>query len=162
MTSLRRSCARTALALSVTVVLGLLAACGRTAQESADDLAADTAPIRISEARVRTPVPGQDKTAAYFTLENRSPAPFVLTRVESPRARAIEIHTIVRDGDMARMRRLAEVAVEPGATVRFAPGGLHLMIFGIVAPLEPFTATLVAADGQQFEVHFETITLGEQ
>jgi copper(I)-binding protein len=101
-------------------------------------------------------------TAAYFTLENRSPAPFVLTRVESPRARAVEIHTIVRDGDLARMRRLTEVVVEPGATVRFAPGGLHLMIFGVMEPLDPFTATLVAADGQQFEVHFTTITLGEQ
>jgi copper(I)-binding protein len=35
------------------------------------------------------------------------------------------------------MVRLAEVPVPAGATVRFEPGGLHVMLLDIVAPLTP-------------------------
>ena len=147
-------------AAAMAVALGLLAGCGR-APDPADTPAADAgAPIRVTEARIRAVVPGRDMTAAYFTIENRGQTPFVLTGVESTQARAIEIHTVERDGDMARMRRLPQIAVEPGALVQFAPGGLHLMIFGVSEPLDPFTATLVSADGQRLEVAFETIAPG--
>ncbi len=109
-------------AAALAVALALLAGCGR-APEPTGDPAPDTgAPIRVTEARIRAVIPGQDKTAAYFTIENRGRTPFVLAGVESTQARAIEIHTIERDGDMARMRRLPQVAVEPGAHVQFAPG----------------------------------------
>lgn len=129
-----------------------LAACGTAPGQS-------TA-VQVTEARIRVPVPGQDKTVAYLTIENGSTTPFVLTAIESAGARAIEMHTIDRDGDRVRMRRLPEVAVEPGATVTFAPGGLHLMIFGVTEPIDPFTATLVAADGRRLEVSFATLALG--
>lgn len=142
------------------VALALLAGCDRAPDPAGESAPDAGAPVRVTDARVRAVVPGQDKTAAYFTIENRGPTPFVLAGVESARARAIEIHTIVRDGDMARMRRLPQVVVEPGALVRFAPGGLHLMIFGVSEPLDPFTATLVSADGQRLEVAFETVALG--
>jgi copper(I)-binding protein len=142
------------------LILALLGGCGGAA-ENGTPTAAETAPVSVSDARIRTLIPGQDKTAAYFTIVNRGATPFVLSAVASAQARAIEIHTIERDGDMARMRRLPEVVVEPGATVWFAPGGLHLMVFGVTEPLDGFTATLVAADGQRLEVPFETIALGE-
>lgn len=129
-----------------------LAACGPAPDQSAA--------VQVTEARIRVPVPGQDKTAAYLTIENGSKTPFVLTAIESAGARAIEMHTIDRDGDTVRMRRLPEVVVEPGATVTFAPGGLHLMIFGVTEPIDPFTATLVAADGRRLEVSFATLALG--
>jgi len=119
-----------------------------------------SAAIQVTDARIRVPVPGQDKTVAYLTIENGSTTPFVLTTIESTGARAIEMHTIDRDGDRVRMRRLPEVVVEPGATVTFAPGGLHLMIFGVTEPIDPFTATLVAADGRRLEVSFATLALG--
>jgi hypothetical protein len=35
------------------------------------------------------------------------------------------------------MRRLTEIALPAGATVKLEPGGLHVMLLGIAAPLEP-------------------------
>jgi len=151
---------RTIVTVALAWMIGLFSACSRAPDHADPTPASTSAPIQVTEARIRAVVPGQDKTAAYFTLENRGQTPFVLAGVESAQARAIEIHAIERDGDTVRMRRLPQVAVEPGATQRFAPGGLHLMIFGVTGPLEPFTATLVAADGQRIEVPFELIALG--
>jgi copper(I)-binding protein len=118
------------------------------------------AAVQVTDARIRAVVPGQDKTAAYLNITNRGATPFVLTGIESTQARAIEIHVIERDGDDVRMRRIPELAVEPGATVRLEPGGLHLMIFGVSGPAERFTATLLAADGTRIDVPFALIALG--
>jgi copper(I)-binding protein len=149
--STRPALARAALtAAALAAIVVLAGACSR---------APDTTVV-VRDARIRAVVPGQDKTAGYLTIENRGGAPYVLTAVESARAAAIEIHTIVRDGDTVRMRRLPELAVEPGATVRLEPGGLHLMIFGITDSAEPFAATLVAGDGTRIEVPFALIALG--
>jgi copper(I)-binding protein len=121
---------------------------------------APAGPLQVADARIRTVIPGQDVTAAYAALTNRTTAPFVITSVESEHARAIEIHTVERTGDSVRMRRLTELAVEPGATVRLEPGGIHLMVFGATDPDAPFVATLVAADGARVEVAFARIPPG--
>jgi hypothetical protein len=144
----RRALAAAAIALA----LGFAPGCARA--PDADG------PLRVTDARIRTPVPGQDKTAAYLTIENTGAAPFVLTSVASPRARAIEIHEIRRDGDRVQMRRIPELTIGPGATVRLEPGGLHLMVFGVAEPLEPFTATLIGADGARIEVPFTLVPIG--
>jgi copper(I)-binding protein len=117
-------------------------------------------PLQVADARIRTVIPGQDVTAAYVTLTNRASTPFVIAAVESADARAIEIHAIERAGDSVRMRRLPELTVEPGATVRLEPGGIHLMVFGVGDPDAPFAATLVGADGVRVEVAFAHIPPG--
>jgi len=117
-------------------------------------------PLEVSDARIRTVIPGQDVTAAYVTLTNRTSTAFVISAVDSVHARAIEIHAVERAGDSVRMRRLTELAVEPGATVRLEPGGIHLMVFGVNDPDAPFGATLVGADGARVEVAFARIPPG--
>lgn len=69
--------------------------------------------------------------AGYMTVTNRSGAPDRLVSARSPMARSVEIHdSAVADGVM-RMRPLPEgVVLPPGATLRLAPGGLHLMLIG--------------------------------
>jgi copper(I)-binding protein len=41
----------------------------------------------------------------------------------------------VNDGVMTMRPVDGGLAIEPGRSVRFAPGGLHLMIIGLAAPL---------------------------
>lgn len=126
----------------------LLAGC------SADD------PLVVSEARVRAPVPGQDKSVGYFTARNRSDDAITLVGAESDAVRAIEMHTTTRDGDVVRMRRLTEVVIPAGDTVRFEPGGRHLMLFGVAELGDEVEITLHTADGGRFPVRFETVPLG--
>jgi copper(I)-binding protein len=149
------------------LVLVCCAACGPAPAPGPADQDGDTDPaLRVTDARIRMPVPGQDKTAAYFTVENRQASVFVLTGAESGRARAIEIHTIEREGDMVRMRRQQQIVVAPGETIAFQPGGLHLMIFGLNAPDElnapgsDFEIILLGADGERITRPFRVIALG--
>ena len=75
--------------------------------------------------------------AGYMTVTNRGGTPDRLVSARSPMARSVEIHdSSVADGVM-RMRPLPDgVALPPGATLRLAPGGLHLML---IAPTGGFT-----------------------
>lgn len=69
--------------------------------------------------------------AGYMSVTNHSSTPDRLVSARSPMARSVEIHdSSVADGVM-RMRPLPDgVALPPGATLRLAPGGPHLMLIG--------------------------------
>jgi copper(I)-binding protein len=43
----------------------------------------------------------------------------------------VEIHNHVMEGETMYMERQKELTVAPGASVKFRPGGLHLMVFGL-------------------------------
>lgn len=90
--------------------------------------------VSITQAWVRLPaVPGR-AAAGYFTGE--SAADDTLLGVSAPGAR-VEMHETISMGGsgamgaMTGMRPVASVALPAGNAVRFAPGGKHLMIFGL-------------------------------
>lgn len=100
--------------------------------------------LQIAAPRMRAPVPGMDKTVAYVNLQNRGQVPVVITSANSESVRAIEFHITREEAGMMRMRRMAQIEVAPGETVRLEPGGLHLMLFGVKQPLP-----------KRVDVHFE-------
>ncbi len=124
------------------------------------DRAVPAPSLSIDNARVREPIPGQDKTVAYFSATNTGDAAVELVAAESPLARAVELHTNVRDGDMVRMRRLDKMTIAPGETVHFAPGGHHLMVFGVQALPESVPFELITAGGGRLRVAFTRVGLG--
>ena len=73
--------------------------------------------------------------AAYLTIMNMGGAPDRLVSVSTPAAERAELHTHSMEGGMAKMRRLESVAVAPGETVAFEPGGHHIMLMGLTEPL---------------------------
>ena len=97
-------------------------------------------------------VPGRP-AAGYFIL-TAGAAPVELTAVTSPLAR-VELHGMSMAGGVMRMDRLPSVRVAAGASIRFAPGGSHLMLFDVPASVRP-GATLplvfVFADGARIKV----------
>ena len=112
-----------------------------------------TNPIVIENAWLRTPPQGLDKTAGYFQLTNRTGDSMTLVGAISEQIRSIEIHTTIVDGDMMRMRRLSTIPIPPGETIRFEPGGMHLMIFGLRTSGD-ITITLQFEDGTAQTVPF--------
>jgi copper(I)-binding protein len=119
-------------------------------------------PLQIEAARVRLPLPGTDKTVGYFEVTNNTTVPVVLIGARCEQARAVEFHTMVRDGDMLRMRRLLEVPIAAGESVSFAPGGNHLMIFGVEALADNVEIVFTATDGAEYRHTFRTFALDEQ
>jgi hypothetical protein len=101
--------------------------------------------------------------AGYMTLRNTGTAPDSLVSAASPAARVVELHTHIRDGEVMRMRPVADIAVPPGEAVRLQPGGLHVMLIGLAAPLERGTRiplTLRFARGGEVTVMLEVQAAG--
>lgn len=80
--------------------------------------------------------PGVDVAAAYLTLRNVSQSPVTVTGVESPIAGHAMIHETQVQSGQSRMRPHEQLVVAPGATVKFEPGGLHVMLHDLKQPLK--------------------------
>jgi copper(I)-binding protein len=77
--------------------------------------------------------------AAYMTLRNTGRDADRLVSASMPIARAVELHTHIRDGEVMRMRPVADIPIPAGQTVRLRPGGLHVMLIGLTEPLRQST-----------------------
>lgn len=75
--------------------------------------------------------------AAYLTIANAGDQPDRLVAVASPRAGKTEMHTMLMDGDIMRMRQVPDIEVPAKGRVEMRPGeGLHIMLIGLKAPLK--------------------------
>lgn len=102
-------------------------------------------PLRIVHPWARFTPPGAPNGAAYLTIENAGAEADRLVGVATLRAERAELHETRREGELMTMRPLDAVTIEPGQTVSFAPGGMHIMMLGLDAPLtegERFPMTL--------------------
>jgi hypothetical protein len=75
----------------------------------------------------------------YLTITNNGSAPDRLVSVSVPATVAdhAEMHEMATKNDVMTMRPMPNgVTVEPGKTVAFVPGGYHLMLVGLKAPLK--------------------------
>jgi periplasmic copper chaperone A len=79
--------------------------------------------------------PGADVAAAYLTLHNAGTQPVVVSGVRSPAAEAAMIHESTLVDGKSTMRPREPLRIAAGETVRFAPGGLHIMLHGLKRPL---------------------------
>jgi periplasmic copper chaperone A len=76
---------------------------------------------------------------AFMRLINGGAQPDRLISATSPIARVVELHTHIREGDVMRMRPVNDIPVPAGQTVELRPGGLHVMLIGLTAPLQQGT-----------------------
>jgi copper(I)-binding protein len=92
----------------------------------------------VSEAWAQfPPVPGRPG-AAYLTLK-AGPAD-TLVAVASPIAAYVEMHTTKNVNGVMKMQRTGSLVLAGGATLKMAPGGYHLMLFGVDTPPAPGTS----------------------
>src|SRR6188472_942149 len=94
--------------------------------------------------------PGGAKIAGgYLTIENKGTAPDRLTAVSGDIAGKVEIHEMAMNNGVMTMRPLDKgLAIEPGKTVKLAPGGYHLMLMDLKSPLKQ-------GEKVPLELHFE-------
>ena len=90
--------------------------------------------VKVANAWVREPAPGQKTAAAY--LELTSDRNLALVAAGSPAAGRVEMHSMTMDGGVMRMRTLPRVDLPAGQTVKLAPGGTHLMLLELKQPLK--------------------------
>ena len=95
---------------------------------------AQVSPLMAQNAWIRA-VPGADMAAAYLTLRNTSATAVTITGVHSPIAGHAMIHETQVEGGQSKMRPHEQLVLAPGATVKFEPGGLHVMLHDLTQPL---------------------------
>lgn len=92
--------------------------------------------VHVMQAWLRATPPGATVGAGYGVLHNPSDAAATLVGVESPAAARVEIHEMREVEGMMQMREVTTgLAVGPGEQLTLAPGGLHLMLIDLAAPL---------------------------
>ena len=109
------------------------------------------------QAWARATAPGQDTGGVFLTIRNGGHEPDRLVGGSTPAADAVEIHSMNMDGDVMRMRRQDAVAIAPGSAAELQPGGTHLMLVGLKAPLAagssfPLTLDFAAAGRKHVKV----------
>jgi len=110
-------------------------------------LSAAHADVTVSDAWIRGTVPGQRATGAFMQL--RSSGDASLVAVATPAAKAAEIHNMVQDNGVMKMRAIAALPLPAGKTVEMGPGGYHVMLLDIAKPMkegEMVPVTLTFAD----------------
>ena len=114
------------------------------------DRAPSAPDIAVSDAWARATAAGQSNAAVYATIANRGSADR-LTGVTSSAGMAM-LHASESSGGMARMRMISDLAIPAGGEVQLAPGGTHVMLTGLEAPLR-------AGDRLQLTLRFATAGL---
>lgn len=106
------------------------------AQESHDPGAsAAMGTLELSGGFARATLPNAPVGGAFVTITNKGATDDRLVSVSSPAAGVGQIHEMSMQGDIMKMRPLADGIVIPaGATVTLAPAGLHIMFMGLKQP----------------------------
>ena len=95
--------------------------------------------------------------AAYMKIVNEGQSPDLLIAVSTPVSEHAKLHTHIVEGGVAKMRPVEAVEVNPGAPAILEPGGLHVMLMDLKAPLQegdmfPLTLTFERAGTVTIEV----------
>ncbi|WP_144631716.1 copper chaperone PCu(A)C [Bordetella genomosp. 13] len=88
--------------------------------------------IEVDDLWVRATAPGQPNGAGYFEIENEGKTADRLVSVRSDAAERVELHNVVTENGVARMRAVdGGVEVPAGGELKFAPGGYHVMFLKV-------------------------------
>ena len=91
----------------------------------------------ITQAWSRATPGGAKIAGGYLTVENKGSAPDRLVGGVGDNIGKVEIHEMAMNNGVMKMRPLDNgLAIEPGKTVKLAPGGYHLMLMDLKQPFK--------------------------
>lgn len=117
--------------------------------------------LEIDHPWARATPPGAEAAGAYMTIKNEGAEPDRLIGAAFAGAAVTQIHEMVMDDGVMRMGEVAGgLPIPPGETVRLEPGGYHVMLMGLKAPLVeggkvPLTITFEKAGSIEVELAIE-------
>jgi len=91
--------------------------------------------IKIENAYVRATAPGQPAAGAFMKIDNSGAADQLLS-ASSPAAGEVQLHQMSMEGNVMKMGQVKDIAVPANGSVDLKPGGYHIMLMNIKAPLK--------------------------
>jgi copper(I)-binding protein len=126
-------------------------------------LAQGTSPLRIEQPFARATAPTARAGSAYMTIVNSAATADRLLRAESSVAARVELHTVIKEGDVMRMREVPAIDVPANGKATLAPGGFHVMLMELKAPLkagDTAAITLVFEKAGRIDIAVPILPLG--
>jgi copper(I)-binding protein len=120
----------------------------------------------ITQAWSRATPGGARIAGGYLTIENKGSTPDRLLRGTADVSGKVEVHEMAMNNGVMTMRELDKgLAIEPGKTVKLAPGGLHLMLMDLKSALkqgDKVPVTLEFEKAGKVTVSFDVQGVGAQ
>ncbi len=120
----------------------------------------------ISQAWSRATPGGAKVAGGYLNIENKGAAADRLIGGSAEVAGKFEVHEMAMNNGVMTMRPLNKgLVVEPGKTVKLAPGGYHLMLMDLKGPLkqgDKVPVTLEFEKAGKVKVSFDVQGVGAQ
>lgn len=98
---------------------------------------AQSAPVTLGDLTIegaftRATLPNAPVGGGFLTIANHGATADRLIAASAPIAKETQIHEMAMEGDVMKMRQLADgIVLPPGETVTLKPGGLHIMFMGL-------------------------------
>ena len=112
--------------------------------------------VEVKDAWARATVQGQMATGAFMKLTAKEGSRLVAA--SSPVAGVTEVHEMAMDNNIMKMRAVPGLDLPAGKAVELKPGGYHVMLMDLKAPLKKDTTiplTLVFKDARGVESRTE-------
>jgi len=142
-----------------TMLAYFLAAPVRAEEVKAGDLV-------ITQAWSRATPGGAKIGGGYLTIENKGSVPDRLIGGSADVADKVQLHEMAVNNGVMTMRPLDKgVTIDPGKTVKLAPGGYHLMLFDLKSPLkqgDKVPVTLEFEKAGKVKLSFDVLGMGAQ
>ena len=135
---------------AITLTLAAAVSLARGQEAAAGDLA-------ITDAWAGATPPRAEIGAVYLRIENRAAAADRLLSAASPAAQSVTLHQSLEEDGIALMRPMSDAAIPAAGVLEMEPGGTHLMLMGLAAPLKegsriPLTLTFERSAAMEISV----------
>jgi copper(I)-binding protein len=112
--------------------------------------------VSVQDPYVRLAPPNAPATGAFMVIKNNGDKDIKVLKADNPLSRATELHTHLNDGGVMRMRPVAAIDIKAGGEAVLKPGGLHVMMIGLKAPMKegdvvPITLSFDDGSSKQVE-----------
>lgn len=127
---------------------------------SAGALAASADNVTVQEPYVRLAPPNAPATGAFMVIKNNGDKDVKVVKADNPASKVTELHTHLNDGGVMRMRPVAAIDVKAKGEAVLQPGGLHVMMINLLAPLKEgdlVPITLTFDDGSSKKVDAKVV-----
>jgi len=108
--------------------------------------------LAVTNGQLVLPAVSGNPAAVYFDIANRGPADIAITGVSVEGAKSATLHMTMRSAGVSSMMEMSSLPVPKGQTVKFAPGGNHVMAMNLDGSLKAggtTEVTLTFANGDK-------------
>jgi hypothetical protein len=118
--------------LKILILAGLAALAPAMAR--ADDVTVRG--VTVAHPWARATPEGATVGSAFAEIKTDKNTSDRLITVSSPAAKSVEVHSMIMDGNVMKMRRIDGIDLKPGESHVLKPMDQHIMLFGLKQPLK--------------------------